>query len=225
MVICNTRAGVKRAFTLIELLIVVAIIAILAAIAVPNFLEAQVRAKVSRAKADMRTLATALETYVTDQNRYPISAQWVNGPGAPAPASFNNRLRGLTTPLAYITSLPVDVFWNHVVQFPITPGQPPTFEYNDYSTAVAGQNFAPLPSYNLFQSRKAMDDYYGRKGVVSWSLHSAGPDRQNDFQSPTLAKPVREASAAVQGSIRTYDPTNGTVSVGDVARTNAQQRN
>ncbi len=48
------------AFTLIELLIVVAIIAILAAIAVPNFLEAQMRAKISRAQADMRTLHTGL---------------------------------------------------------------------------------------------------------------------------------------------------------------------
>ena len=60
-----------KGFTLIELLIVVAIIAILAAIAVPNFLEAQVRAKVSRVKADMRSLATAIEAYVVDNNVYP----------------------------------------------------------------------------------------------------------------------------------------------------------
>src|SRR5690349_11907880 len=60
-----------KAFTLIELLIVVAIIAILAAIAVPNFLEAQTRSKVSRAKADMRTMVTGLESYAVDNNKYP----------------------------------------------------------------------------------------------------------------------------------------------------------
>jgi len=58
-----------KGFTLIELLIVVAIIAILAAIAVPNFLEAQVRSKVSRAYNDMRNLATALESYRIDTSQ------------------------------------------------------------------------------------------------------------------------------------------------------------
>ena len=48
----------------------VRIIAILAAIAVPNFLEAQTRSKVSRIKADMRSLATAIEAYRTDYNSY-----------------------------------------------------------------------------------------------------------------------------------------------------------
>ncbi len=86
-----------NAFTLIELLIVVAIIAILAAIAVPNFLEAQVRSKVSRVKADQRTIATGLELYYVDHNRYPVM---VNGG-----ANASDALFWLTTPVSYLSSL------------------------------------------------------------------------------------------------------------------------
>lgn len=59
------------AFTLIEILIVVAIIVILSAIAVPNFLGAQAWARTSRAMSDMRSLATAVNCYMVDYNVTP----------------------------------------------------------------------------------------------------------------------------------------------------------
>jgi prepilin-type N-terminal cleavage/methylation domain-containing protein len=61
-----TRTRTKRGFTLIELLIVIAIILILIAIALPNFLEAQERARVTRAKAELRTMETAVNTHIVD---------------------------------------------------------------------------------------------------------------------------------------------------------------
>ena len=92
----------KRAFTLIELLIV-AIIAILAAIAVPNFLEAQTRSKVARAKADMRSLATGLEAYAVDANRYPPDITQLDGFTALATAGYTWYISNwMTTPIAYL---------------------------------------------------------------------------------------------------------------------------
>ncbi len=58
-------------FTLIELLIVVAIIGIIAAIAIPNLLNAIDRGKQKRTMADMRSVATAVESYAVDVNFYP----------------------------------------------------------------------------------------------------------------------------------------------------------
>ncbi|MDD4279599.1 prepilin-type N-terminal cleavage/methylation domain-containing protein [Candidatus Sumerlaeota bacterium] len=99
-----------KAFTLIELLIVVAIIAILAAIAVPNFLEAQVRAKVSRAKNDLRTVKTAVECYRVDNNAAPC-VNTTEGYSLPGGQSGSGRYAmGLTSPIAYISSIPKDPF-------------------------------------------------------------------------------------------------------------------
>ncbi|HUT24106.1 MAG TPA: prepilin-type N-terminal cleavage/methylation domain-containing protein [Sumerlaeia bacterium] len=156
--------GNTRAFTLIELLIVVAIIAILAAIAVPNFLEAQVRAKISRAENDMRSLGVALEAYRLDHSDYipHRNDHWEFNP--------------LTSPIAYITSVPqcpfAEVFnkredlgmnaWNyHMEDLP---------RYTFWGWGEPGFTFAK----NLYDQGK------------SWLLWSMGPDLQVNIHTVGL---------------------------------------
>ena len=68
-----SNARNRKGFTLIELMIVIAIIIILAAIAIPNYLKMTERAKKARVASDFETLATALEAYRTDWGSYPVS--------------------------------------------------------------------------------------------------------------------------------------------------------
>ena len=63
-----------KGFTLIELLIVVAIIGIIAAIAIPNLLNAIQRGKQKRTMGDLRTVATANESYSIDNNQYVLKS-------------------------------------------------------------------------------------------------------------------------------------------------------
>ena len=179
--------GERAAFTLIELLIVVAIIGILAAIAVPNFLNAQVRAKISRAQADMRSLGTALESYMVDFNAYP--------PDGDDDGSFDfdsrRRLRSLTTPISYMSSLPTDPFHVQELEFPgselLYPGIPPhTFAYNT-AGSFDGSN-GP--------ANRGRPDNYG--------LTSLGPSKMFDSITSVDGLPVLYASS------------NGLVSTGDI---------
>src|SRR5688572_25714650 len=105
-----------RAFTLVEILVVVAILAILALIAIPNLLESQVRSKVARAKADMRTIATAMEAYATDKHQYPPDFNANIYPGISV-TDESLTYAQITTPVAYITSVPLDPFHRGMFEY------------------------------------------------------------------------------------------------------------
>ena len=89
----------RHAFTLIELLIVVAIIGILAAIAVPNFMNARLRAQIARVFGDMKALSTAMEMYGLDNNNKYPHTNTTN-------VSVFKPFQRLTSPIAYMASLP-----------------------------------------------------------------------------------------------------------------------
>ncbi|MDX1973692.1 MAG: prepilin-type N-terminal cleavage/methylation domain-containing protein [Candidatus Sumerlaeia bacterium] len=212
----------KAAFTLIELLIVVAIIAILAAIAVPNFLEAQTRSKVSRVKADLRTVTTALESYYVDNNKYP-----------PTPFSNGDTLvlrvipTRLSTPIAYITSAGItDPFLGpNVGDFQIpsvnTPGL--IITYSGFGTEPEG--YDPNAGQRYYYNHNGDIEPRRSAGVVTalqaaqpieglWAMASFGPNRTRDFAPSGLPG---NPSVLVP-----YDPTNGSVSGGDIVRTQKQ---
>lgn len=193
-----------RAFTLIELLIVVAIIAILAMIAVPNFLEAQTRSKVARAKADMRTLATALEAYRVDNDNYPPDS------GAHGNAEYGSWMR-LTTPISYITTILHNPF--PCLDLGHDPYIEAVFIYGADCRTSSVHGWPAI--------------MWGRAGLLYWML-SAGPDLDADldeFPGWGDGQPWFDIDAGRDHLWVLYDPTNGTVSSGDIIRSNKKAYN
>lgn len=201
----------KKAFTLIELLIVVAIIAILAAIAVPNFLEAQVRSKVSRTKADMRSVATALEAYAVDHNKVPpmLGAPPFGQPenrqdyyGRDRGYGFRGTPHNLTTPIAYITSVLRDVFKQGAKSDRPAGDNKDYINPNPFDGSYIYHNIRQFAvvSGSGFDETDIND--YGE-----WRLMSLGPDKK-----------YNPLGTSDRGLGWIYDPTNGTISSGMIIR-------
>lgn len=229
-----------RGFTLIELLIVVAIIAILAAIAVPNFLEAQTRAKVSRVQADMRSLVVGIEAFRVDNNSYvrgtdnpllyPEDIQAFLGPLAAGYYTFRSRGNGeiagqdfatLTTPVAYITQVFIDPFAQQ-------KGGMLTYQYRNATDTKNGYIITSFgPDADVLNP--------GGKGTTNPNLlgtfvDTKNPSRMGDINERAVIEYIENTNPALVSAVNaagglravladlTYDPTNGTVSDGDIWR-------
>ena len=186
-----------HSFTLIELLIVVAIIGVLAAIAVPNFLQAQIRAKVARVLADFQSLSVAIESYNIDHNHYPLYGEYK----FPSPRRnlISYRLIPLTRPVAYINNVNLrDPFlkvlaatgWDDDVRRL-------SYAYRNYEFWEPDQQFKV------------------------WLLCSFGPDRDRDAG---LDAELGARGLVPPDSVVIYSLTNGLYSSGDIVRTGGETR-
>jgi prepilin-type N-terminal cleavage/methylation domain-containing protein len=204
----------KRGFTLIELLIVIAIILILIAIALPNFLEAQIRARVTKAKGEIRSLAIAMDSYYIDFNIYPA----YSFPNYKVRGRFTAGLTWLTSPIAYIKSLPEDPFPPSLDPMggEIFGGAGP-YSYNmtGYEITVAERSRLSHPNACA----------YNCGYLKVWTIYSAGPDSPNLETIPSDdTAPIMNGSGSGPDAISSYNPTNGTKSRGDILRYGGDQR-
>lgn len=128
----SIRAASPRGFTLIEVLVVVVILGILAAVVVPRIMDQPDKAAVVRARQDIQSLDTALKMYKLDNFSYPSTQQGLDAlvqrpTGAPDAPNWKEG--------GYLDRLPRDP-WGNPYEY-LSPGR--NGEYDIYSLGKDGQ--------------------------------------------------------------------------------------
>jgi type II secretory pathway pseudopilin PulG len=176
--------------TLIELLLSVAVTGLLAAVMLPTFLDALMRARVASVKVDLRELDGALAAYFVDNGAYPPPAS--NGHGA--------RLFRLSTPIAYYDDPKRPEPFRDEGLFPTPP-----YGYHGRNDRV-----------NIFWNNDGQPGNFSGPQVVMWYvLRSSGPDNDRDGGGATA---LNSPNSRHQFVNYVYDPSNGTISRGDIWR-------
>lgn len=186
------RRRIGKGFTLIELMIVLGIVLILAGIAMENYLTASIRARVTRVKADHRTMMTGIEAYRVDHNQPPRMAhRRYNDPafdrigGVPVSGVMS---RVLSTPVAYVTAA-------HLFDPFMARNEAAPLDERLYTYQV-------IPQYSQWNPESTFwpvaEQFYG-----DWRLGSVGPDLVFDHKFINSAQ-------------LPYDPTNGLITLGNI---------
>jgi len=236
-------------FTLIELLIVIGIIGILALIALPNFLDAQVRAKVSRVHADESSVGMAIEAYFVDYHTHPFYGNANDGVIMNYSDGYGERTflpYRLTTPIAYISSLPATPFQPKGWTYADPPTELPFSYFYRYYWGHPASEWEDYPgpgthadcvTYGREHAIKAQRlnwcyDCYNHKGffldvnevssVAQWMVASSGPTLHCESIQRAMEPQYATLHTDPSYPDLRFDPTNGTLSLGDILRFNAQ---
>lgn len=124
----------QRGFTLIEIMVVVVILGVLAALVVPQIMSRPEQAKITAARSDIKAIATALEIYKLDNHRYPTTQQGLEAL-VKKPTGMSSALNW--NPDGYLKRLPKDP-WGNPYQF-LTPGREGS-AYDLYSFGADGRS-------------------------------------------------------------------------------------
>src|SRR5450631_320842 len=184
-----TRRTLKRGFTLIELMIVVALIGILAAIAIPNFMKFQAKSKQTEAKANLKAVFTAQRSQFQEHDKYLITVgelgfnpergnrYWYSlGAG-----TNNNRAGVLPVTTAADTGVSVDLFkYPTALANPVMVGMAPVWANGSEGTnpgAIPGLGAGVCPACNFLAGASGDIDNEAI-GIDTWYISSM------DFSAP-----------------------------------------